>query len=64
MVLDYLFVKSMDNNEGNDINDVESILKHSIAALFGEGAKKGAIKYDEAVIEKLLNRLFIEETCN
>jgi chromodomain-helicase-DNA-binding protein 4 len=62
MALDHLLIESMDEKEGENVNDVESVLKHGAAALFGEGEKKEAIKYDEAAVEKLLDRSVQEET--
>jgi len=55
MALDHVLIESMDQTEGEG-NDVESVLKHGATALFGEGEKKEAIKYDEAAVEKLLDR--------
>ncbi|KAK4452365.1 PHD/FYVE-zinc-finger like domain-containing protein [Podospora aff. communis PSN243] len=62
MALDHLLIESMDEKEGENLNDVESVLKHGAAALFGEGEKKEAIKYDEAAVERLLDRSAQEET--
>ncbi|KAK0614191.1 PHD/FYVE-zinc-finger like domain-containing protein [Immersiella caudata] len=62
MALDHLLIESMDEKEGENLNDVESVLKHGAAALFGEGQKKEAIKYDDAAVEKLLDRSAEEET--
>lgn len=62
MALDHLLIESMDDKEGEVANDVESVLKHGAAALFGEGRKKDAIVYDSAAVDKLLDRSAEEET--
>ncbi|KAK3327300.1 PHD/FYVE-zinc-finger like domain-containing protein [Cercophora scortea] len=62
MALDHLLIESMDDKEGEASNDVESVLKHGAAALFGEGQKKDAISYDAAAVDKLLDRSAEEET--
>lgn len=62
MALDHLLIETMDDKEGEAANDVEAVLKHGAAALFGEGRKKDRIVYDEAAIEKLLDRSAQEET--
>jgi chromodomain-helicase-DNA-binding protein 4 len=59
MVLDHLIVESIDNNE--EKLDVESMLLHGLKALFEDDGEKD-IKYDDAAIEKLLDRSQIEET--
>ncbi|KAK4463967.1 putative Chromodomain-helicase-DNA-binding protein [Cladorrhinum samala] len=61
LALDHLLIETMDN-EDDAPNDVESVLKHGAAALFGEGKKKEAIKYDAAAVDKLLDRSVQEET--
>ncbi|KAK4190665.1 putative Chromodomain-helicase-DNA-binding protein [Podospora australis] len=61
LALDHLLIESMDNQEEAP-NDVESVLKHGAAALFGEGKKKDAIVYDDAAVNKLLDRSTEEET--
>ncbi|KAK0720572.1 PHD/FYVE-zinc-finger like domain-containing protein [Lasiosphaeris hirsuta] len=62
MALDHLLIESMDEREGEFTNDVESVLKHGAAALFGEGEKKSVITYDAASVDKLLDRSVQEET--
>ncbi|KAK5658551.1 hypothetical protein OQA88_1944 [Cercophora sp. LCS_1] len=62
MALDHLLIESMDDKDGENINDVESVLKHGAAALFGTDKKKDAIKYSAADIDKLLDRSAGEET--
>ena len=62
MALDHLLIESMDDKEGESLNDVESVLKHGAAALFGEGVKKQTITYDAAAVDKLLDRSGEEET--
>ncbi|KAH6845042.1 PHD/FYVE-zinc-finger like domain-containing protein [Chaetomium sp. MPI-CAGE-AT-0009] len=61
LALDHLLIETMDNEEEAP-NDVESVLKHGAAALFGEGKKKDAITYDSAAVDKLLDRSMVEET--
>ena len=61
LALDHLLIETMDNEEDAP-NDVESVLKHGAAALFGEGKKKDAIAYDSAAVDKLLDRSMKEET--
>lgn len=61
LALDHLLIETMDN-EDEAPNDVESVLKHGAAALFGEGKKKDAIVYDAAAVDKLLDRTMVEET--
>ncbi|KAK4153914.1 PHD/FYVE-zinc-finger like domain-containing protein [Chaetomidium leptoderma] len=61
LALDHLLIETMDNEEEAP-NDVESVLKHGAAALFGEGKKKDAITYDSAAVDKLLDRSMTEET--
>ncbi|KAK0635561.1 PHD/FYVE-zinc-finger like domain-containing protein [Bombardia bombarda] len=62
MALDHLLIETMDEKEGEVSNDVESVLKHGAAALFGEAEKKEAITYDEAAVDRLLDRSLEEET--
>jgi hypothetical protein len=61
LALDHLLIETMDNDDDAP-NDVESVLKHGAAALFGEGKKKEAITYDSAAVDKLLDRSAMEET--
>ncbi|KAL1839697.1 hypothetical protein VTJ49DRAFT_1234 [Mycothermus thermophilus] len=61
LALDHLLIETMDNDEDAP-NDVESVLKHGAAALFGEGKRKDAITYDSAAVDKLLDRSTMEET--
>jgi superfamily II DNA or RNA helicase len=61
LALDHLLIETMDNEEDAP-NDVESVLKHGAAALFGEDNKKDAIIYDSAAVDKLLDRSVAEET--
>jgi len=61
LALDHLLIETMDNEEDAP-NDVESVLKHGAAALFGEGNRKDAITYDSAAVDKLLDRSMMEET--
>jgi superfamily II DNA or RNA helicase len=61
LALDHLLIETMDNDDDAP-NDVESVLKHGAAALFGEGKKKDAITYDSTAVDKLLDRSAMEET--
>ncbi|KAK4168921.1 PHD/FYVE-zinc-finger like domain-containing protein [Cladorrhinum sp. PSN259] len=61
LALDHLLIETMDNQDDAP-NDVESVLKHGAEALFGEGKKKDAIKYDSASVDRLLDRSAEEET--
>ncbi|KAK4114006.1 hypothetical protein N656DRAFT_611577 [Canariomyces notabilis] len=61
LALDHVLIESMDNDPEQS-NDVESVLKYGAAALFGEGNKKEAITYDSAAVDKLLDRSAVEET--
>lgn len=61
LALDHLLIETMDNEEEAP-NDVESVLKHGAAALFGDGKRKDAITYDSAKVDKLLDRSVMEET--
>jgi len=59
LVLDHLIVESLDNSE--EKLDVEKLILHGLKALFQDSGEKD-IKYDEADIEKLLDRTQIEGT--
>ncbi|KAH6697594.1 chromo domain-containing protein [Plectosphaerella plurivora] len=60
MALDHVLIESMDN-EDEAPDDLESILKYGASALFGEG-EADIIRYDDASIDKLLDRSEIEQT--
>ena len=60
MALDHALIESMDA-EDDAGNDLESILKHGAAALFGEG-EQNRIVYDSASVDKLLDRTQVENT--
>ncbi|KAI1177732.1 PHD/FYVE-zinc-finger like domain-containing protein [Nemania sp. FL0916] len=60
MVLDHALIESMDAKE-EDSEDLESILKHGAAALFSDESKD-RITYDDASVDKLLDRSQIENT--
>ncbi|KAK3325649.1 PHD/FYVE-zinc-finger like domain-containing protein [Apodospora peruviana] len=62
MALDHLLIETMDEKDHEAGQDVESVLKHGAAALFGEGEKKDRIVYDGAAVDKLLDRSEEEET--
>ncbi|KAL0942482.1 chromatin remodeling complex subunit [Colletotrichum truncatum] len=60
MALDHVLIEAMD--EEGEPDDLESILKFGASALFSEDQdKKDIIRYDEASIEKLLDRSQIEQ---
>ena len=54
MALDHALIESMEDREATG-NDLESVLKHGAEALFGD-KETDRIVYDEAAIEKLLDR--------
>ncbi|KAJ8129508.1 hypothetical protein O1611_g4124 [Lasiodiplodia mahajangana] len=60
MALDHALIESMDAKEEAS-EDLESILKHGAAALFSDESKN-KIVYDDASVEKLLDRSQIENT--
>lgn len=55
MSLDHALIETLDRNEDDPGEDLESILKHGAEALFNNNDKE-IIKYDAAAIEKLLDR--------
>ena len=59
MALDHVLIERMDADEDAGI-DVESILRHGAAEVLGGEMRE--IRYDEASIDKLLDRSQIEET--
>ncbi|KAH6631102.1 hypothetical protein B0J18DRAFT_423137 [Chaetomium sp. MPI-SDFR-AT-0129] len=59
LALDHLLIETMDSEEEAP-SEVESILRHGAAALFGEGKRKDAIHYDAAAVDKLLDRSTME----
>jgi superfamily II DNA or RNA helicase len=61
MALDHVVVEQLDAEDLED-KDVESILKHGAAELFKDDAGDHDIRYDEASVEKLLDRTQIENT--
>ncbi|KAK8045151.1 Chromatin remodeling factor m.t1.c1 [Apiospora rasikravindrae] len=60
MALDHALIESMDAGEDAG-DDLESILKHGAQALFADEAQD-KIVYDDASVEKLLDRTQIETT--
>ncbi|TGJ84024.1 hypothetical protein E0Z10_g4723 [Xylaria hypoxylon] len=60
MALDHALIESMDAKEEVS-EDLESILKHGAAALFSDESKDKII-YDDASVDKLLDRSQIENT--
>lgn len=61
MALDHVVVEQLDAEDLED-KDVESILKHGASELFKDDSADHDIRYDEASIEKLLDRSQIENT--
>jgi chromodomain-helicase-DNA-binding protein 4 len=61
MALDHVVVKELDSDDIED-KDVESMLKHGAAELFKDDGADHDIRYDDASIEKLLDRSQIETT--
>jgi chromodomain-helicase-DNA-binding protein 4 len=61
MALDHVVVESLDNEDADE-HDVESILKYGAAELFKDDAANRDTHYDDASIEKLLDRSQIENT--
>jgi chromodomain-helicase-DNA-binding protein 4 len=59
MALDHIVVDQMDAEDMED-RDVESILRHGAAELFNDNGEGSDIRYDDASIEKLLDRNQIE----
>lgn len=60
MALDHALIESMDATEEAG-EDLESLLKHAAEALFRDGDQE-RITYDDAAVEKLLDRSQIETT--
>ncbi|KAL6707679.1 hypothetical protein ACN47E_003800 [Coniothyrium glycines] len=61
MALDHVVVEQLDTDDIED-QDVESILKFGAAELFKDDGAEHDIRYDDASIEKLLDRSQIENT--
>ncbi|CAN9083091.1 unnamed protein product [Alternaria alternata] len=61
MALDKVVVQDLDKEDPED-EDVESILKHGAAELFKDDDADDDIRYDDASIDKLLDRSQIENT--
>ncbi|KAJ8107042.1 hypothetical protein OPT61_g9136 [Boeremia exigua] len=61
MALDHVVVEQLDADEDEE-QDVESILKYGAAELFKDDNADHDIRYDDASIEKLLDRSQIENT--
>ncbi|ETS74543.1 hypothetical protein PFICI_13027 [Pestalotiopsis fici W106-1] len=60
MALDHALIESMDVREDAG-DDLESILKHGAEALFSDDARDHIV-YDEAAVEKLIDRSQMEST--
>jgi superfamily II DNA or RNA helicase len=61
MALDHVVVQELDTDDIEE-KDVESILKYGAAELFNDDGADHDIRYDDASIEKLLDRSQIENT--
>lgn len=61
MALDHVLIESMDADEDAGV-DTEAILRHGAAELFDENGDEHDIQYDDASVEKLLDRSQIEST--
>ncbi|KIH94172.1 chromo domain-containing protein [Sporothrix brasiliensis 5110] len=61
MALDHALIETMDA-EDDAGNDLESILRHGAKALFSEEATQNRIVYDDASVDKLLDRSQVENT--
>ncbi|KAF1945307.1 hypothetical protein EJ02DRAFT_451612 [Clathrospora elynae] len=61
MALDKVVVQDLDKDDPED-EDVESVLKFGAAELFKDDGAENDIRYDDASIEKLLDRSQIENT--
>lgn len=60
MALDHALIETMDRDENEPVEDLESILKHGAEALFSDNDKE-MIKYDSEAIDKLLDRTNIKK---
>lgn len=61
MALDHVVVEQLDAEDMED-QDVESILRYGAAELFAENSGEQDIRYDQASVDKLLDRSQIENT--
>jgi SNF2 family DNA or RNA helicase len=61
MALDHVVVEQLDADDFEE-KDVQSILKHGAAELFKDEGADHDIRYDEASIDKLIDRTQIENT--
>jgi chromodomain-helicase-DNA-binding protein 4 len=61
MALDEVVINQLDEEDVEE-RDMENILKHGMAELFNDDNPEQSIHYDEASIEKLLDRSQIENT--
>ncbi|KAF3051769.1 hypothetical protein E8E11_010546 [Didymella keratinophila] len=61
MALDHVVVEQLDNDDAEE-HDVEGILRYGAAELFKDDNADRDIHYDDASIEKLLDRSQIEDT--
>ena len=60
MALDHVLIEQMDADDAGD-QDLESILKYGASEIFSDDGEKD-VKYDDAQIDKLLDRSHIENT--
>lgn len=62
MALDHALIETMDRDENEPVEDLETILKHGAEALFSDNDKeKEVITYDAEAIDKLLDRSRIKK---
>lgn len=62
MALDHVLIETMDRDENEPVEDLETILKHGAEALFSNNDKeKEVITYDAEAIDKLLDRSQIKK---
>lgn len=61
MALDHVVVEALDADDADE-QDLQSILRHGAAALFNDDEPVQEIKYDNASVEKLLDRSQMENT--
>lgn len=60
--MDHVIVERMGNEDEEEVVDVESILRFGVESLFSDDAEDRTIVYDDANVEKLLNREHITNT--
>ncbi|PSR81842.1 hypothetical protein BD289DRAFT_484202 [Coniella lustricola] len=60
MALDHALIETMDREDDEPLDDLETILKHGAEALFKDDNKE-VIKYDDDTLDKLLDRSQIKK---